>query len=126
MIQIRVGQKVKNLTPMPLSRKMKILWKTKDVSSLNLKWLRHELINCRINFWYLSLLHGLIWNFSFYEKFFPTFLFRISCSLIFYFFCSTLQLKVFVSNNWWSKSLLMNIWFLTLKKSLVKLFSCCG
>ena len=46
MIQIRVGQKVKNLTPMPLSRKMKILRK-KDLTSLNLKWHRHELINYR-------------------------------------------------------------------------------
>ena len=47
MIQIRVGQKVKNLTPMPLSRKLKILRKTKDFTSLNLKWRRHELINYR-------------------------------------------------------------------------------
>jgi hypothetical protein len=30
--------------------------------------------------------------------------------------CSTLQLKGFVPNNWWSKSLLMNIWFITLNK----------
>ena len=36
-----------------------------------------------------SLLHGLIWNFSFiifYEKFLPTFLFKIFCVWIFYFF----------------------------------------
>ena len=37
--------------------------------------------------------------------------------LAYWFFpCTTLQSKVFVSNNWWSKSLLTNIWFLTLKK----------
>ena len=61
----------------------------------------------------------LIWNFSFIkfcEMFLPTFLFRTSRLLIFYFFWVTLQLIAFLSNNWWSKFLLLNIWFLTLNK----------
>ena len=51
-----------------------------------------------LNFMKSSFLH-------FYSEFFAYGFFT--------FVFTTLQLKVFVSNNWWYKSLLMNIWFLT-------------